>query len=69
MEHAKSKKGQEMSEEKQQCKDNRPVATCFDWEINQALIHLDNAVKLTSSKKAHFLVSAKNIIKGARDSE
>ena len=67
MEHAKSEKEREMSEEKQQYKDNRPVATCFDWELQQTILHINKAISVTDSARAHFLVSAKNIIQGVKE--
>ncbi len=57
-----------MSEEKQQYKDNRPVATCFDWELQQALIHLRNAIAMTDNHRAHLLNSAVCITKGVKES-
>lgn len=57
-----------MSEEKQQYKDNRPVATCFDWELQQALIHLRNAMAMADNHRAHLLNSASSIIKGVKES-
>lgn len=57
-----------MSEEKQQYNDNRPAATCFDWELQQALIHLRNAIAMADNHRAHLLNSAVCITKGVKES-
>lgn len=67
MEHAKSEKEPEMSEEKQQHHDNKPTATGLDWELQQALIHLRNARGLTNNHSAHLLDTASSIIKGVKE--
>ena len=46
--------------------ENRP-ATGVDWELQQALNHLQNAIIATDSDSAHKLITAKNIIKGVRE--
>lgn len=68
MEHAKSEKEQEMSEQQQHYNDKKPTATSFDWEINQALIHLRNAMAMTDNHRAHLLNSAFGITKGVKES-
>ena len=57
MEHAKQQNEQE----------NQP-ATGLDWELQQALIHLQNAISMTDSHRGHLLLSAKQTIKGVRES-
>ena len=57
-----------MSEEKQQYNDNKPTATGFDWELQQALIHLRNAMAMTDNHRAHLLNSALSITKGVKES-
>lgn len=47
----------------------RTPATCFDWELSQAIIHLKNAASVTDSNRAHLLLSAVQIAKGVRESE
>lgn len=45
-------------------------ATCFDWELLQAIQHLDLAVNACDSPaKRHLLLSAKQVVKGARESD
>lgn len=68
MEHAKSEKGQEMSEEQQKYNDKKPTASGFDWELQQALIHLRNAKAMTDNHRAHLLDSAASIVKGVKES-
>lgn len=57
-----------MSEEKQQYNDNKPTATGFDWELQQALIHLRNAMAMTDNHRSHLLNSASSIVKGVKES-
>ncbi|WP_423186794.1 hypothetical protein ACO1PK_00845 [Alishewanella sp. d11] len=57
-----------MSEEKQQYNDNKPTATQLDWELQQALIHLRNAMAMTDNHRAHLLNSAVCITKGVKES-
>lgn len=57
-----------MSEEKQQYNDNKPTATGLDWELQQALIHLRNAMAMTDNHHAHLLNSAVCITKGVKES-
>lgn len=47
----------------------RTPATCFDWELSQAIIHLKNAISVTDSHRAHLLQSAIGIAKGVRESD
>lgn len=57
MEHAKQQNEQETKQ-----------ATGFDWELQQVLIHLRNAISLTNNQRAHLLHSAEVVIKGVRES-
>ena len=43
-------------------------ATGVDWELQQALNHLQNAISMIDSRRAHLLISAKQTIKGVRES-
>lgn len=47
----------------------RTPATCFDWELSQAIIHLKNAISVTDSHRAHLLQSAISIAKGVREND
>lgn len=47
----------------------RKPVTSLDWELQQALIHLQNAISVTDSHRAHLLTSCKQIIKGVRESD
>jgi hypothetical protein len=58
MEHAKQKNEQKPQQ-----------ATGFDWELQQALNHLQNAISMTDSHRAHLLLSALQVIKGVRESD
>lgn len=49
--------------------EQRKPVTSFDWELTQALNHLQNAITVTSADRAHKLLAAKNIIKGVREAE
>lgn len=47
---------------------SEPVKNCeFDWNLQQAILHLQRAISVTDSNRAHFLVSAKNIIQGVKE--
>ncbi|KRS22836.1 hypothetical protein AAY72_01610 [Alishewanella sp. WH16-1] len=48
--------------------DKRPLANGFDWELQQALIHLRNAMSMTDSRRSHLLISASTIVKGVKES-
>lgn len=48
--------------------DKRPLANGFDWELQQALIHLRNAMAMTDNHRAHLLNSASSIVKGVKES-
>ena len=49
--------------------EHRKPVTSFDWELQQALIHLQNAISVTDSRRAHLLQAAVQITKGVRESE
>lgn len=49
--------------------EQRKPVTSFDWELTQALNHLQNAISVTDSASAHKLIADKNIIKGVRESD
>lgn len=53
----------------EQNEDHRKPTTSFDWELQQAIIHLKNAASVTDSHRAHLLQSAVSIAKGVRESE
>lgn len=57
-----------MSEEKQQYQAKDEVATGFDWELVQAINHLQAAISVTDNQRAHLLLSAVQVIKGVRES-
>ncbi|MCB5226221.1 hypothetical protein JAO78_005265 [Alishewanella sp. 16-MA] len=57
-----------MSNEQQNQTNEQKPASCLDWELTQALIHLNNAKGLTDSRRAHLLLSAAQIVKGVRES-
>jgi|GEM_PF-3200420 len=57
-----------MSEEQQQYNESKPTATGFDWELQQALIHLRNAMAMADNHRAHLLNSAMCITKGVKES-
>jgi hypothetical protein len=58
-----------MEHAKQQNEQEKQPATGVDWELQQALIHLQNAISMTDSHRAHLLQSALSITKGVRDSD
>jgi len=49
--------------------EHRKPVTSFDWELQQALIHLQNAISVTDSRRAHLLQAAVQVTKGVRESE
>lgn len=49
--------------------EHRKPVTSFDWELQQALIHLQNAISVTDSRRAHLLQAAVSIVKGVRESD
>jgi hypothetical protein len=49
--------------------EHRKPVTSFDWELQQALIHLQNAISVTDSRRGHLLQAAVSITKGVRESE
>lgn len=57
-----------MSEEKRQYQEKDELATGFDWELLQAINHLQKAISVTDNHRAHALLSASQIIKGVRES-
>lgn len=48
---------------------NRKPVTSLDWELLQAIQHLQNAISVTDHKRGHLLQAAMMITKGARESE
>lgn len=49
--------------------EQRKPTTSLDWELQQALIHLQNAISVTDSRRGHLLQAAVQIAKGVRESE
>ena len=49
--------------------EQRKPTTSFDWELQQALIHLQNAISVTDSRRGHLLQAAVSIAKGVRESD
>lgn len=56
-----------MSEEKRHYQAKDEAATGFDWELLQAINHLQRAISVTDNQRAHLLVAAKNIIQGVKE--
>jgi len=56
-----------MSEEKRQYQVKDEVATGFDWELVQAINHLQAAISVTDNQRAHVLLAAKSIIQGVKE--
>ncbi|MBV2128179.1 hypothetical protein [Arsukibacterium indicum] len=48
---------------------HRQPVTSLDWELLQAINHLQNAISVTDSKRGHLLQAAMMIAKGVRESE
>ena len=57
-----------METAKGQSEQKTKLETGVDWELQQALNHLQNAISMTDSRRAHLLLSAKQTIKGVRKS-
>jgi hypothetical protein len=49
-------------------REQRKPTTSLDWELTQALIHLQNAISVADSHRGHLLTSALQITKGVRES-
>ena len=57
-----------MEHAKQQSEQDQQPANGFDWELQQALNHLQNAIGMTDPRRAHLLLSTQQVIKGVRES-
>ncbi|MBV2127940.1 hypothetical protein [Arsukibacterium indicum] len=42
--------------------------SALDWELVQALCHINNAMALTDNRRGHLLQTALNIVKGVKES-
>ena len=47
--------------------DKKPEFESLEYELQQAIEHLKNAIAMTDSHRAHLLLSAKQIIKGVAE--